>query len=49
MNPDKYIYQLPDGTLCDIEEFLLAAESVLAKAGYHFAEDIEDLPEVDNA
>jgi hypothetical protein len=47
MHDDKYIYQLPDGTLCGVEEFLLAAESVLADAGFHFAEDIEDLPEVD--
>lgn len=42
----KYVFQLPDGTLCDVEEFLLAAELVLADAGFHFAEDIEDLPEV---
>ncbi len=47
MHDDKYIYQLPDGTLCRVEEFLLAAESVLADAGFYFAEDIEDLPEVD--
>lgn len=46
MNYDipKYVFQLPDGRIVGAIEFLLAAESVLAKNGFHFAEDIEDLP-----
>ena len=47
MNYDipQYVFQLPDGRIVGAIEFLLAAEAVLAKNGFHFAEDIEDLPE----
>lgn len=48
MNYDipQYVFQLPDGRIVGTIEFLLEAEAVLAKNGFHFAEDIEDLPEV---
>ena len=46
MNLDipQYVFQLPDGRIVGAIEFLLAAEAVLAQNGFHFAEDIEDLP-----